>query len=62
MSEKDREIGPLTSAQQEQDKWRNKELMKAAVIVGHELSITEKRSQSYPMLYDIWVKLRGLSQ
>ncbi len=54
------ELGPLGLAQQKQDKWRSEELTKAGKIIGSVLSCTEPRSQSYPMLFQIMIKLRGL--
>lgn len=54
------EAGPLALAQQEREKWQSGELAKANKIIGNLLSQTDMRSERRPILYDIWIKIRGL--
>jgi hypothetical protein len=53
-------VGPLVFAGRQADEYRKKELAKANKIIGDLLSRTEMRSERFPVLYDILIKIRGL--
>ena len=55
------ENGPRVAAMLARDDLEREQLLKAAVIVGNVMSAKQIRSSSYQMLFNIWVKLRGLS-
>ncbi len=45
---------------QAKEKLEREQLADAAGLVGHVLSTKERDSECRRMLYDIWIKLRGL--
>lgn len=59
-TKKDEKVGPLVYAQQREDEYRKQQLEKADEIIGDLLSRTEMRSEKFPVLYDISIKIGGL--
>lgn len=54
------ENGLMVDYIQAREELARKQLSDAAGLVGHVLSTKERQSESYSMLYDIFIKLRGL--
>lgn len=53
-------LGPLGLARRQEEEVKKQLLLEAEEKIGHLLSRTERRSESYPTLYDILIKIRGL--